>query len=142
MEVMREELKNKISNYQIENDKSLKDMNENLLNLHEQNLVEKEALHNSHTESLKLDHNREIEKLITTQKVAIDELRNSFDEKMSIQIKNYELQVEGGEEVRTSKFKELIIQHQEQMEELKKVKNSYIIEIFILINEILRPLSI
>ena len=124
MEVMREELKNKISNYQIENDKSLKDMKENLLNFHKQNLVEKEAFHNSHTESLKLDHNREIEKLITTQKVAIDELTNSFDEKMSIQNKNYELQVEGGEEVRTSKFKELIIQHQEQMEELKKVKNN------------------
>ena len=139
MEVMREELKNKISNYQTENDKSVKDMKENLLNLHKQNLVEKEAFHNSHTESLKLDHNREIEKLITTQKVAIDELTNSFDEKMSIQNKNYELQVEGGEEVRTSKFKELIIQHQEQMEELKKVKNNYIIEIFILINKILRP---
>ena len=83
MEVMREELKNKISNYQIDNDKSLKDMKENLLNFQKQNLEEKEAHHNLHIESLKLDHNREIEKLITTQKVAIDELTNSFDEKMS-----------------------------------------------------------
>ena len=122
MEIMREEQKKETSNNHIENEKSLKIMKENLLNSHKQNLLDKEAIHISHIESLKLDNNGEIEKLKMSQRVAIEELTNSFDEKMSIQKKNFELQVEGGEEVRTSKYKDLIVQHQEQMEELKKVK--------------------
>ena len=129
MEIMREELKNKISSNQIENEKSLQTMKENLLNSHKQNLWDKEAIHISHIESLKLDNNREIEKLKISQRVAIEELTNSFHEKMSIQNKNFELQVEGGEEVRTSKYKDLIVQHQLQMEEIKKVKKNHVIPI-------------